>query len=430
MNNEFKNYYNELGLPKDGKYEEGIFKGYYISQDGIEKAMNRIKNQYGWGSREVERAQEAYNVLSNPLKRAEYNARLEEYIKNSKIVELNGVDPNLVGNEEKTNEESKPKIPVEENKEVKKSLTEEPTKEEEPIKKEEPTKEEGQITEKPKVEPKEIKNLFDEETLQKDAVIKAANRKKIINNSLIIGGSTLFFGPIGTIAAIAILKKKGKFKLQKLASKGRIKEVKTLESKIIDAENSSLERKIDELLNSPLKDNQNRYKLELAKLRYEHQIELLRKRIEFKKEQKSQLGNKAYNRLYVFALEKEYAAAIKFLEIRKKKAEAKLEMLESYNPNKKRIDGLTKIQNSIVETQTELETEKMSDFRKNQKSAKLNRLNTKRLQKINKMALKKNGISRNQVLLAVLNSPKNWFSHKDEQTQESIDLNSFSNRVR
>ena len=105
-------------------------------------------------------------------------------------------------------------------------------------------------------------------------------------------------------------------------------------------------------------------------------------------------------------------------------------MLESYNPNKKRIDGLTKIHNSIVETQTGLETEKMSDFRYIQKSAKLNRLNTKRLQKINKMSLKKNGISRNQVLLAVLNSPKNWFSHKDEQTQESIDLNSFSGKTR
>ena len=418
MNNEFRNYYNELGLPKDGKYEEGIFKGYYISQDGIEKAMNRIKNQYGWGSREVERAQEAYDVLSNPLKRAEYNTRLEEYIKNSKKVESNGVDSNFIGNEEKTNEESKPKIPVEENKEVKKSLTTEETKQEEQIQKE------------PNVTPKERNNIFDEETLEKDAVIKAANRKKIIKNSLIIGGSTLFFGPIGTIASIAILKKKGKFKLQKLASKGKIKEVKTLESKIIDAENSILERKIDELLNSPLKDNQSRYKLELAKLRYEHQVNLLAKRIEFKKEQKSQLGSKAYNRLYVFALEKEYAAAIKFLEIRKKKAESKLEMLESYNPNKKRIDGLTKIQNSIVETQTELETEKMSDFRKNQKSAKLNRLNTKRLQKINKMSLKKNGISRNQVLLAVLNSPKNWFSHKDEQTQESIDLNSFSGKTR
>jgi len=164
-------------------------------------------------------------------------------------------------------------------------------------------------------------------------------------------------------------------------------------------------------------------------LRYQHQVDLLQKRINFKKEQKSQLGGKAYNRLYILALEMKYVAAIKALELRKKKAEAKLNVLNSYDPNENRIDRLTKIQKEIGDTNKELQTSDLSDFGKNHKLAKLNRLNTKKIRKINKMALKKNGISRRQVLLAVLNSPKNWFSHDEKQTEEFVDLNSFSGKV-
>ena len=50
------------------------------------------------------------------------------------------------------------------------------------------------------------------------------------------------------------------------------------------------------------------------------------------------------------------------------------------------------------------------------------------------MSLKKNGISRNQVLLAVFNSAKNkvanLFSRKEEKLEETMDLNSFSGPVR
>jgi hypothetical protein len=226
------------------------------------------------------------------------------------------------------------------------------------------------------------------------------------------------------------LKKKGKFKLQKLASKGKIKEIKTRETQMIDEENKQFEEKIDKLLESPLSDNQSRYKLEIAKLRYQHQVDLLQKRIEFKKNEKSKLGGKVYNRLYVLALEMKYAAAIKSLEIRKKKAEAKLNVLKSYNPSKDKNDGLTQIYTELDKTQTELKAHNLSDRERNNKLVKINKLNNKKLQKINKMALKKNGISRNQVVLAVFNKFTNLFHHKEEQPQETMDLNSFSTKVR
>ena len=434
MNNEFINYYDKLDLPKDGKYEEGFFKGYYISIDGIQNAMERLKRKFGMNSYEVRRAQEAYNVLTDPVKRAEYNAKLEEYLKSSKTV---GDVSNDVAPEEPEVAPKEPEVAPEEP---------EVAPEEPEVAPEEPevAPEEPKVKlEEPKVVQKEldiatkksnsIKNI-DEETLEKDAIIKAANRKRIINNSLIIGGSTLFFGPIGTIAAIAILKKKGKLKLQKLASKGKIKEIKTAESELIAHENEKLEKNIDQLLNSPLKDNQSRYKLELAKLRYEHQVDLLSQRIKFKKLEKSKLGGKAYNRLYVLALEKKFAVAIKSLEVRKKIAEAKLNALNSYEPNKEKEDRLTKIQKEIFDTKQKLEDKTISNYQKNHKTAKLNRLNTKRLQKINKMSLKKNGISRNQVVLALFNSAKNkvsnLFSRKEEKLEETMDLNSFSGPVR
>ena len=420
MNNEFINYYDKLDLPKDGKYEEGFFKGYYISIDGIQNAMERLKRKFGMNSYEVRRAQEAYNVLTDPVKRAEYNAKLEEYLKSSKTV---GDVSNDVAPEEPEVAPKEPEVAPEEP---------EVAPEEPKVKLEEPKVVQKELDIATK-KSNSIKNI-DEETLEKDAIIKAANRKRIINNSLIIGGSTLFFGPIGTIAAIAILKKKGKLKLQKLASKGKIKEIKTAESELIAHENEKLEKNIDQLLNSPLKDNQSRYKLELAKLRYEHQVDLLSQRIKFKKLEKSKLGGKAYNRLYVLALEKKFAVAIKSLEVRKKIAEAKLNALNSYEPNKEKEDRLTKIQKEIFDTKQKLEDKTISNYQKNHKTAKLNRLNTKRLQKINKMSLKKNGISRNQVVLALFNSAKNkvsnLFSRKEEKLEETMDLNSFSGPVR
>ena len=424
MNNEFINYYDKLDLPKDGKYEEGFFKGYYISIDGIQNAMERLKRKFGMNSYEVRRAQEAYNVLTDPVKRAEYNAKLEEYLKSSKTV---AADSNERTSEEPEVAPEEPEVAPEEA---------EITPEEADVAPEEAeiTPEEPEVTSEEPVMPLTRNNQINEETLMVDAEIKAANRKRIIKNSLIIGASTLYFGPIGTIAAIAILKKKGKLKLQKLSTKGQIKEIKTLETNIIESENKKLETDIDALLNSPLNDNQSRYKLELAKLRYQHHVDLLQKRIEFKKEQKNELGGKSYNRLYVLALEMKYAAAIKSLEVRKKIAEAKLNALNSYNPSKNKKDQLTQIQEQINKTKDELQKPKTSNLRQSHNFSKLVKLNSRKITTINEMSLKKNGISRNQVLLAVFNSAKNkvanLFSRKEEKLEETMDLNSFSGPVR
>lgn len=427
-------YYEILDLPKYGINDQGE----RVSLDTIHKKKQNFDFTLDKNMGELPpnlkmlkaaQRQEAYNVLSNNELRKEYDEKLK-----------NGYFNNLGLDTHPINQEVK--------KEQTNNFIEEPAleeKEETPVKPEEPALEEEPTKEAKKPETKDveenknieenIKNIiFDDETIEADAKIKTANRKRIINNSLIIGGSTILLGPIGTLISTIILKKKGKLKLQKLASKGRIKEIKTLESKIIEEETKNLENSIDELLNSSLKDYQSRYKLEIAKLKYENQIKLLEKRIEFKKGQKSQLGGKAYNRLYILALEMRFAAAIKSLEVRKKIAEAKLSVLKSYTPNKNKDDRLTKIQKEIATTKNQLEGSNLSNFRKNQKFAKINRLNTKKLQEIDKMTLKKDGISRNQVVLAVFNSAKNkvasLFSRKEEPTEETIDLMSSSKTVR
>ena len=459
MNNKFKNYYKILGISQNA------------SSNSIENAARREMEYANPTQRDLIR--EAASVLLNNELRARYdeiyneNVAAVERLKQNAVTQSDFLAVSSMANriksleeeikekevptpEEPAPQEPAPQEPTPDEPTIEEPTPQEPTPEEPTIEEptpEEPTPEETENIESKEQEKKEKSKLdtsigdgfaqnlgFDDETLEQDALIKAANRKKIINNSLIIGGSTVLFGPIGTLVSTLILKKKGKLKLQKLASKGKIKELKTLESKIIEAENKKLDEEIDELLKSPLSDNQSRYKLELAKKRYENQVDLLQKRIEFKKNEKSKLGGKAYNRLHVLALETRFAAAIKSLEIRKKMAESKLNALNSYNPNKNKHDRLTKIQKEIDVINNEIETSNLSDFKKNQKLAKINRLNTKKIQEAKKMSLKKNGISRNQVVLAVFNSAKdkitNLFSYKEEKTQETMDLNSFSNKVR
>ena len=88
------------------------------------------------------------------------------------------------------------------------------------------------------------------------------------------------------------------------------------------------------------------------------------------------------------------------------------------------------LQIDSIKTKDELQKPKTSNLRQSHNFSKLVKLNSRKITTINEMSLKKNGISRRQVALAIFNSPRNWFSHKEEPKEENIDLNSFSGPVR
>ena len=72
-----RTYYDILGLPKYGKNEDGL----EVSFNGIAEAYNRTVRGTGDGSLPfwlVERANEAYRVLSDPKKREEYDKQIAD----------------------------------------------------------------------------------------------------------------------------------------------------------------------------------------------------------------------------------------------------------------------------------------------------------------------------------------------------------------
>ena len=229
-------------------------------------------------------------------------------------------------------------------------------------------------------------------------------------------------GPVGGIVAAVILKKKGKFKLQKIQSKAIIKEIKTEESKFIAEENKKLEEAINKLLNSPLSNGQSRYELEIAKLKYQNQIDLLQRRIDFKKSQLGELGNKAHNRLHLLSLELILKTSIKRLELLQKLSKFKMGKLSSYNPGVDKTDKLTDLNDEIEEVNDNLKQEGLSLSQKNRKTIKLNKLNQRKIELINKMSLKKNQIAEKRLFFALISPKKNQYNAPmEEQIEEQAE---------
>lgn len=257
--------------------------------------------------------------------------------------------------------------------------------------------------------------IIDEQQLRKEAKIKKENRKRILSNSLIMGGSLMLFGPIGGVVAAITLHKKGKFKLQKTSKPSVIKDVKTEESMIIKTYQKKLEESIEELLQQP----HNNHELEIARLKYKNHVKLLQRRIEIKRNEISQLGGKTKNRLELLALELRLNASIKYIELQKLKAEKKVSMLSSYNVEDKETK-LNEIYENIEEVQEELLQPAQTQRKKNLNNIKLRKLNEKKLNLINKMSLKKNSIARKQLLLAAVNSITNKFRGYDNSQEEVV----------
>lgn len=123
-----------------------------------------------------------------------------------------------------------------------------------------------------------------------------------------IGG----FGPIvSTLGAIGIgklfnswIKKKQskqKFTLTKESYTGKITEINTTESQIIHSSNQLLKEEIEDLAKHPSND----FKLQLLKLKYINQLNILNQIISVRKNSKSKKGGLTYDSLNIAALEQE-----------------------------------------------------------------------------------------------------------------------------
>jgi len=228
----------------------------------------------------------------------------------------------------------------------------------------------------------------------------------------------VFFGPLGGVAAAIITKKSGKFKLQKIEKKGILKEVRCGESELIQQYNDNLEKEISKLLNKESKSDIDNYKLEIAKLRYKNNVELLNARINAKVGTVDELGMKAHNRLHLLALKGTLKVSMLRLELMKKIAEGKVGVLEKYTPSKSN-DKLSKLNEEIGDLTEELDDNTMSKRKRDRKTLKIRKLNRQRLETINKMELKRNGISRGQLFLATVNSITN--RKKDNVVVEQVE---------
>lgn len=320
MDNEIRDYYKILGITPEASLEN------------IRKARERELAQ-NWsnpmGRVEIERA---YSILSNPESRREYDEKLKKELNEAELAKRNArtsseferanrefdfyVDPQQL--EEEQSKESEKNIIVEEPTEVvekKEEVVEE--KEEATEKKEETLDEKDKSTHK-KEEAEdiysssdhEIHNLLEEDNNKKvyDYIIPIQQKDKESSTSkeftklqkgLIYGGSLLLVGIPGPIIAyIAMKKLKGKkLKLHRNKHK-KMTDIKTQESKLIEEYNQNLDTQINTLLAQP----HNNYNLQIAKTRYENQIELLKKRIELKMNETVKRGGLTKYKLECVAL--------------------------------------------------------------------------------------------------------------------------------
>lgn len=163
-----------------------------------------------------------------------------------------------------------------------------------------------------------------------------------------IGG----FGPIiSTLGALGVGKlfnswinkrqSKRKFALTKESYTGKITEINTIESQIIRSSNELLKKEIEDLAKNP---NDN-YRLELAKLKYLNELDILDQIIDVRKNSKSKKGGFTSDSLKLAALKQEYKNASKNYNIIKKKIERKElennEYAQNLNLNSIRYKNLT-----------------------------------------------------------------------------------------
>lgn len=344
---ENQTYYDVLGLPKDGKKENGD----PVSIDSITKARDRLK--YGNEDDRVpffmwKKIDEAYDVLSDPERRKEYDKFLEMGNSHSFSTMDNNISDSFVSNEPSSEELTSDDNSIQENNSIdlnpdnyriadyennassndssEEVLNQEsdlgepliPFSEENDLIYDEPADlnfdnnpdnndrinddieqptdvnniDVFPINREPSKSAPKKTNFKIPEPVKKASrfVIKVAGATVgffIGGTFASIGGAIIGAGVAFGVVSVAIKSKKTiKLKLDKRKSGGKITSVSTEESKLIEEYNKILEDQIYTLLSEP----HNNYNLEIARLRFQNQIELLKKRIEMKKNEKPKRG--------------------------------------------------------------------------------------------------------------------------------------------
>ena len=354
MNNDFKDYYTILGVTPDASLEN------------IRKARERELGQ-NWsnpmGRVEIERA---YSILSNPTSRKEYDEKLNQDLNAAQIAKRNArtnnefervnrefeffVDPQQLEEEQmqvakeniiESEVEETQTVAEVENKEVgeTQAVAEVENKEVEENKVNEDMEdiysssdhevhnllEENELDQN-KDKEKSSEKLKDEEKLEqqenkteknKDEAyiipIEQKNKEKSqpkelskLQKGLIIGGSAVFLGLPGLIVSSLAVKKLSGKKLKLHPNKHKkISDIKTQESKLIEEYNKNL----DEQINTLLAQKHNNYNLQISKIKYENQIELLQKRIELKLNENVKRGGLIKYKLECVALNNQLETA-------------------------------------------------------------------------------------------------------------------------
>ena len=157
--------------------------------------------------------------------------------------------------------------------------------------------------------------------------------------------------------------------------------------------------------------------MELAKLKYKNQIDLLNQRIEFKENEIEKLETKVASRLKLLALKMRVNASKKWLQLREITTQKKLDILD--NRNSKSNDGLSKLNKEIAEIKTEIKSGNLTTHQQTRKKVKLKKLNQKRIDKIENFKTQKGFISRKQVLYGVFDSIKNVFIKDEEEKSKT-----------
>lgn len=438
---ENQTYYDILGLPKDGKDE---ITGEPVSIESIQNARNRLI--YGvqgqdslpfWVKSKVE---EAYSILSDSEKRREYDKSLIEKVdsdvsfnfeeekeekeqpeqieeEKEEFEDIYSNSDHTIDSLDNTEETQSVAEGEEENKEelIDEQVSEEKDEEgqnEEPEKEEEEKQQEDQQRKFEDYPVFDIdRGFFDKKT--NSVTQKIGNKVKSIVTSDNLRRGLVTFGTIGAglmlangfgliagipVAIIAnkIITKVKNSKLYRDNKEKKMLKLYTPESKLIEEYNKNLDDEIYALLST----SHENYNLEIAKLKYKNQIELLKKRIEVKQNENVKKGG-----ITKFRIE------LASLNMQLKHAEKKLKNLENYIGNYHKETKLNKLNENLQSAFKDVEKARQNENVQIHKIKKLENYQrtakAKRDKKANKMVLHKNGIARRQSFLVAYNIVKN-----------------------
>lgn len=386
MNFEGKDYYNKLGVSKNASLDQ-IRKAYY---------REKFDNPYVsiWAKSDLD---EAYYVLTDLDKKKQY----DEYLNNKS---LDSEYPSSIESVFNENDEQKFDDTFYIDKEDYK-IDEDTSEKEGDFKLEQPSKEEPlelkENSEKPESKEQKLDEpirIFpinmDKLNNKQDNKALGNNKKKLIKILGTIGSGAVVFAVTGlltpsialvlagTVATSFLTNRAIKYKLDKTKKEKKITKITTPESKLIEEYNKKLDDQVYKLLSEP----HNNYNLEISRLRYENQIELLNKRIEMKKSEKIKKGCITKHKLELTALNMQ-------LETAHKRLSNINEKMENYSKEQ----SLSKLNKKISDKAKEIDAKESSQTLGIKKlEAKKSKLLEKRDIKANKLKLRRDRIGKVQ----------------------------------